>query len=80
MRRRNLPALAAERIPPWPGTESDRKLAGLFQQYPDPAAAKLVQAIADSQGLKPEQVFAGVGSDDVLAMCFLTFFNSIASF
>ena len=36
----------------------------------------MVQAIADSQGLKPEQVFAGVGSDDVLAMCFLTFFNS----
>ena len=26
--------------------------------------------------MKPEQVFSGVGSDDVLAMCFLTFFNS----
>mgnify|MGYP001020887685 CR=1 FL=1 len=25
--------------------------------------------------MKPEQVFVGVGSDDVLAMCFLTFFN-----
>ena len=26
--------------------------------------------------LEQDQVFVGVGSDDVLAMCFLTFFNS----
>ncbi len=44
--------------------------------YPDPNAASLVQALADSYQLEPEQVFVGVGSDDVLAMCFLTFFNS----
>ena len=64
--------------PPAPGVmEALRSLdTDLLRRYPDPAAAKLVQAIADSQGLKPEQVFAGVGSDDVLAMCFLTFFNS----
>ena len=35
--------------------------------YPDPTAAPLVNALAD---------FVGVGSDDVLSMCFLTFFNS----
>ena len=44
--------------------------------YPDPTAGDLVRAIADFYHLKEEQVFVGVGSDDVLAMCFLTFFNS----
>ena len=47
-----------------------------LRKYPDPAAQRLTDAIADFYGLKPEQVFVGVGSDDVLAMCFLTFFNS----
>ena len=44
--------------------------------YPDPAAGDLVRAIADFYHLQEDQVFVGVGSDDVLAMCFLTFFNS----
>ena len=44
--------------------------------YPDPAAGELNRAIAELYGLKETQVFTGVGSDDVLAMCFLTFFNS----
>ena len=44
--------------------------------YPDPTAGELVHAIAKNYGLKDEQVFVGVGSDDVLAMSFLTFFNS----
>lgn len=44
--------------------------------YPDPDAASLVEVIAERYGLSKEQVFVGVGSDDVLAMCFLTFFNS----
>lgn len=43
--------------------------------YPDPAASLLVNAIAEYKGLDAEQVFVGVGSDDVLAMSFLTFFN-----
>ena len=43
--------------------------------YPDPTAGDLVRAIASFYDLKEEQVFVGVGSDDVLAMCFLTFFN-----
>lgn len=47
-----------------------------LRKYPDPAAEQLVQAIAGFYGLKPSQVFVGVGSDDVLAMCFLTFFNA----
>ncbi|MCM1273334.1 MAG: histidinol-phosphate transaminase [Clostridium sp.] len=44
--------------------------------YPDPCASQLVEAIAKYHGLKAENVFVGVGSDDVLAMSFLTFFNS----
>ncbi len=44
--------------------------------YPDPCASQLVKAIADYHGLKTENVFVGVGSDDVIAMSFLTFFNS----
>ena len=44
--------------------------------YPDPTAGALVNALAERYQVKPSQVFVGVGSDDVLAMCFLTFFNS----
>lgn len=44
--------------------------------YPDPSASLLVDAIAGYHGLNRSQVFVGVGSDDVLAMAFMTFFNS----
>ncbi len=44
--------------------------------YPDPEAKDLVHAIAQYHELQDDQVFVGVGSDDVLAMSFMTFFNS----
>lgn len=44
--------------------------------YPTPDADVLVNAIAGRYGLKPSQVFVGVGSDDVISMAFLTFFGS----
>ena len=44
--------------------------------YPAPDAAELVDAIAETYCVKPEQVFVGVGSDDVISMAFMTFFNS----
>lgn len=44
--------------------------------YPDPTAGELVRALAENYNVGEDQVFVGVGSDDVLAMCFLTFFNS----
>ena len=47
-----------------------------LRKYPDPAATALVDALAEFHGLKSNQVFVGVGSDDVLGMAFLTFFNS----
>ena len=46
-----------------------------LRKYPDPLCLSLVSAIAGYYGLKDENVFTGVGSDDVLSMCFLTFFN-----
>ncbi len=64
--------------PPAPGVQRVlREMNGeLLRLYPDPAAGVLVKAIADRYHLGEDQVFVGVGSDDVLAMCFLTFFNS----
>lgn len=63
--------------PPAPGVQAalvamqSREL----RLYPDPGAGALVEALADHYGLNKEQVFVGVGSDDVLSMAFLTFFN-----
>ena len=63
---------------PAPGVEKALKAldTDTLRLYPDPTAGDLVHSIAAFYGLKDEQVFTGVGSDDVLAMCFLTFFNS----
>ena len=47
----------------------------LFRKYPDPDAVLLRDAIAEYYGISRDRVFAGVGSDDVLGMAFLTFFN-----
>ena len=49
---------------------------GRMRLYPNPEAEVLVNAIAERNHLKPSQVFVGVGSDDVIAMAFLTFFGS----
>ncbi|SDB26339.1 histidinol-phosphate transaminase [Eubacterium oxidoreducens] len=64
--------------PPSPKVEQALKQMEMdsMRMYPDPAASDLVEAIADYYHVKPSQVFVGVGSDDVLAMSFLTFFNS----
>lgn len=44
--------------------------------YPDMNAEKLVDSLSEYYHVRPSQIFAGVGSDDVLAMSFMTFFNS----
>lgn len=44
--------------------------------YPDPNSQVLADALAKRYGLRSDQVFLGVGSDDVLAIAFMTFFNS----
>lgn len=47
-----------------------------FRLYPEPACDTLVDALAETYHMDRDEIFVGVGSDDVLAMCFLTFFNS----
>ena len=44
--------------------------------YPDPSVTELIDALSDTYGVPIDQIFVGVGSDDVLAMSFMTFFNS----
>lgn len=66
---------------PYPPSPMVKKALGDFDYgrmrlYPDPNAEILVNSIADFYGLKPSNVFVGVGSDDVLSMAFMTFFNS----
>lgn len=64
--------------PPAPGVaEAVRGFdADRLRLYPDPEARKLVDALAAYYHVDGSQVFVGVGSDDVLAMAFLTFFNN----
>ena len=64
--------------PPAPAVQAAlRNLSSdALRKYPDPAAGKLVDALAKRYQVDPAQVFVGVGSDDVLAMAFQTFFNS----
>ena len=50
--------------------------ADLLRRYPDPTIKLLVEELAHFYHLDNDQVFVGVGSDDVLAMAFMTFFNS----
>ena len=66
---------------PYPPSPLVKQKAAEFQTddlrlYPDPDASLLVKALADYYGVKEDHIFTGVGSDDVLAMSFLTFFNS----
>ncbi len=64
--------------PPAPGVlRAMEELSGnLLRKYPDPAASLLTDALAKRYGVSNDQVFVGVGSDDVIAMAYLTFFNS----
>lgn len=64
--------------PPAPGVKKALQEMDydLFRKYPDPAASMLVHTLAEYYNMGDDQVFVGVGSDDVIAMAFLTFFNS----
>lgn len=44
--------------------------------YPEADTGSLVKCLAEYYKLSPKQVFVGVGSDDVISVAFLTFFNS----
>ena len=64
---------------PYPPPEGWRaelaaELAALdWHRYPDRAAVALRQAIADWHGVRPEQVFAANGSNEVLQTMLLTY-------
>lgn len=63
-----------------PAPEVERLLGEIdysaLRLYPDTDAGELTKELAAYYGLRPSQIFVGVGSDDVLSMAFLTFFNS----
>ncbi len=63
--------------PPAPGVAKalQELEAERLRLYPDPTASELTKALAARYGVNENQVFVGVGSDDVLALAFLTFFN-----
>ncbi|MBP3602646.1 MAG: histidinol-phosphate transaminase [Lachnospiraceae bacterium] len=66
---------------PYPPAPGVRKLAeemdyDKLRLYPDTDSTMLVRELAEYYHVKPEQVFVGVGSDDVLATAFVTFFDS----
>jgi histidinol-phosphate aminotransferase len=51
--------------------EAMRAAADNLRLYPDPEAIELREALAAHHGLKPEQVFVGNGSDEVIAHAFV---------
>ena len=64
---------------PYPPSEKVAKCfadmdTAALRRYPQVSCDMLREALAKRYGVRKEQVFAGVGSDDVLAMCFMTFF------
>lgn len=44
--------------------------------YPDPTSSMLITSLSKYYHVDKNQIFVGVGSDDILGMAFLTFFNS----
>ncbi len=64
--------------PPAPGVQKLKDLmdVGELRLYPDADVTGLVEALAEYYGVNQNQVFVGVGSDDVISMAFMTFFNS----
>lgn len=64
--------------PPAPGVMRAYQELDLdkLRRYPDPSSALLIDSLAEYYHVDKDQVFVGVGSDDVLAISYLTFFNS----
>jgi histidinol-phosphate aminotransferase len=63
--------------PPSPmAVEAIRRAAETgLERYPDPTSLALREAVARRHGLQADQVFAGNGSDEVLAHAFFAFFQ-----
>ncbi len=50
-------------------------LGAQLKKYPDPESTELRDAIADFYGIEKDNIFAGNGSDEVLAHVFMAFFK-----
>lgn len=66
--------------PPCPGVikaieELEHNIDSL-KRYPKPGCDNLVEELSKYYGIDEDRIFVGVGSDDVLSVAFLTFFNS----
>lgn len=76
---KNLIKLNTNENPYHPGKKVQEAIqkfdASLLPLYPNPDADDLKRSLADYYGLKENQVFLGNGSDEVLALTFLTCFN-----
>lgn len=64
--------------PPSPKVERALKSfdAAELKLYPEPDSHTLVCELAKRNGMREDEVYVGVGSDDVLAIAFMAFFNS----
>ena len=63
-------------VPPCPGVAralADPALHGGLNRYADPRCLALREAVAARYGMTPDEVFVGNGSDEVLALIFMTF-------
>jgi histidinol-phosphate aminotransferase len=71
--------LNTNELPYPPSPKAIRAMAeavnGDLRLYPDPEAERLKEAIARHYGVRPEEVFVGNGSDEILAMSFLAFYD-----
>ncbi len=66
---------------PYPPSPEVKKAISEFdfdtlKKYPDANSMELKSALAENYNIKTENVFVGNGSDDVLALAFMSFFNS----
>ncbi len=50
--------------------------SSMLRKYPDMDSTKLVDAISKVYDIPTDNIFVGIGSDDVLSMAFMTCFNS----
>ncbi len=59
--------------PPSPAVLAAKNKEENLQLYPDPDARQLTEVLAEKYNVSPNQIFAGNGSDEVLALIFQAF-------
>ena len=78
--KQNMVKLNTNECPYPPAPEVETVLKDIetdrFRLYPDTMSTPLVKELAKFYNVNEDMIFVGVGSDDVLANAFMTFFNS----